>query len=121
MQKSVKKILFICRDSAYSNIKAQENLDILLMASTFDQEISLLFLDDGILQLKKNQQPENILQKKFSAAYQALSLYDINKVYVEQKSLQQRHLDIADLIISVTIMDDTEIKKLIAEQDIIIT
>lgn len=115
-----KKILFINRVSPYGTIKAQESLDILLMASTFDQEVSILFLDDGVLQLKKNQQPDTILQKKFTAAYQALSLYDINNIFVAEQSLQQHNLKTDDLITKVAIINSDQIKNLIAEQDIIL-
>lgn len=115
-----KKILFINRVSPYSTTKAQETLDILLMASTFDQEISVLFLDDGVLQLKNNQQPETILQKKFTAAYQALSLYDVNNVFVCGQSLRQRNLQIKDLITDVTIINADQIKVLLNQQHTII-
>ena len=76
----------------YGLSKPQETLDVILMASTFNQEVSLLFLDDGVFLLKTKQNPSSIGAKNFSAAYKALSLYGIEKVYVAADSLQQRAL-----------------------------
>lgn len=115
-----KKILFICSNSPYGSLKPQESLDILLMASTFDQKISLLFQNEGVLQLKKNQQSENILQKRFTAAYPALDLYEIKSVYADAQALELFDLKITDLITDVKSITAKEIKQLIAQQDVIL-
>jgi tRNA 2-thiouridine synthesizing protein C len=116
-----KKILFICNSAPYGTALSQDMLDIILMTSTFDQHISLLFQDEGVLQLKIKQQPNEILQKKFTAAYQALELYDIKNIYVAENDLQQFNLNKTDLIADVRLKNPEGIKKLIAEQNLVLS
>jgi len=109
------KILFINRTLS----RAQEALDALLMASTFDQEVSVLFLDDGVWQLKSEQKSTHT--KNFSAAFKAFPLYNIDKVYVDEKSLHDRGLALTDLLIMPVVLNTTEIKTLLAQQDHILS
>ncbi len=121
MKQSSKKILFVQRVGPYGLSKPQETLDVILMASTFNQEVSLLFLDDGVFLLKTKQNPSSIGAKNFSAAYKALSLYGIEKVYVAADSLQQRALTPKDLMIPVTLLSTNEIIAILYGQDAIIS
>ncbi len=114
-----KKILFINRQAPYGTALAQEALDILLMASTFNQEISVAFIDDGILQIKKGQTPDHILAKNFSLAFKALPLYEIQNVYVEEESLASSGLKTEDLLIPVAVKNSAELANIIQQQDII--
>jgi tRNA 2-thiouridine synthesizing protein C len=115
---TLKKILFISRHAPYGSPLAKDALDAILATSAYGQDIALLFMDDGIFQLLPSQQAEHIGQKSFSAQLQALSLYDINKVYVHQESLEKRDIRINDLSLSqIQILDNPGVKKLIAEQD----
>ena len=46
-----KKILFLLRSPPYAGARAYETLEVLLVAAVFDQEVSVLFADDGVYQL----------------------------------------------------------------------
>lgn len=111
-----KKILFVTTKAPYGTSYAREALDAVLMASAFGQEISLLFLNDGIYQLKKEQAPADG-HKNISAAFPALELYDVHNVYVDNKSLSERNLEPDDLVISTKTLNDESIKDLMASQD----
>lgn len=116
-----KKILFLQRNGPYGQAKTQEALDAILMASSFDQEISLLFLDDGVLLLKANQNSAMINAKNFTVTYKALNLYGIDKVYVDRKSLEQRKIIETDLMIPVEIKTASEIAAILQYQDAILS
>jgi tRNA 2-thiouridine synthesizing protein C len=117
----MKKILFINKQAPYGSSTAQEGLDVLLMASTFAQDISVLFLGDAVWQLKKDQNPDDIKAKNFSVTYKALPLYDIEKVYVDQQALEQRNLALEDLLISVELLTTEQISELMSQQDHIVS
>jgi tRNA 2-thiouridine synthesizing protein C len=117
----MKKILFINRQAPYGTNCAHEALDVLLMASTFAQDIGVLFLGDGVWQLKKDQNPQEISIKNFTMTYKALSLYDIEKVYVEKTALDQRGLLKEDLLIPVELLTAEQIAELMAQQDHILS
>ena len=63
----------------------------------FDQDVSLVFTDDGVYQLMKNQNTEGIGMKNFSATYSALGDYEVKKVYIDKESLEERGLSLSDL------------------------
>lgn len=119
MLKTKKRILFINRQSPYGTALAQEALDILLMASTFEQSISVVFMNEGVLQLKTTQNPTVTFNKNFCAAFKALSLYDIKNVYVEAESLRAYGLAVTDLITPVELKNSAELMSIIQQQDII--
>jgi tRNA 2-thiouridine synthesizing protein C len=93
----VKKFCYLNRKAPYGTIYALESLEVVLIAAAFDQDISLVFADDGVYQLTKNQDTDGIGMKNFSKTYSALGDYDIKKIYVEKESLDERGLTADDL------------------------
>ena len=99
----VKKFLYINRRAPHGSIYAHEALEVVLIGAAFDQDVSLAFIDDGVYQLKKNQDTSDINTKNFSKTYGALEMYDVEKLYVEKESLEQRGLSEDDLMVDVKI------------------
>ena len=93
----VKKFCYLNRKAPYGTIYALESLEVVLIAAAFDQDISLVFADDGVYQLTNNQETDGIGMKNFSKTYSALGDYDIKKIYVEKESLDERGLTADDL------------------------
>ncbi len=88
----MKSYLFILNKPPHSGIYIQESLDIILTTAAFEQAVSLLFLDDGVFNLKKRQNPNASGLKDTAAIFAALALYDVNALYIEAESLQERGL-----------------------------
>lgn len=113
-----KKILFISRHAPYGSSLAKDALDAILASSAYDQQLGLLFMDDGVFQLLANQSPSAIKQKSFAALLPVLPLYDINSIYVHYESLEKRKIKPDELVLeSIQIIDSAAIGKLLAEQD----
>ena len=93
----VKKFMYMNRKVPYGTIYALESLEVVLIAAAFDQDVSLAFVDDGVYQLMKGQNTEEIGMKNFSPTYSALGDYDIKKIYIEKESLRERGLCLQDL------------------------
>ena len=122
MSESVhKKFMFVNRTAPYGTVYALESLEVVLITAAFDQQVSLLFVDDGVWQLKKGQQTKGIETKNFSPTYRALEDYDVEKLYVERESLDARGLAEDDLIVAVTVLPAVELGQLIAEQDVVLS
>ncbi len=117
----VKKFMFVNRKAPYGTIYALEALEVVLISAAFDQDVSLAFLDDGVYQIVKGQHTKAIDVKNFSPTYRALEGYDIEKLYVEKESLDQRGLTEADLLVDVQVMSSADMAKMMAEQDIVIS
>ena len=93
----VKKFMYVNRKSPYGTIYALESLEVVLITAAFDQDVSLTFTDDGVYQLMKGQQTEGIGMKNFSSTYSALGDYEINKIFIDKESLEERGLSLSDL------------------------
>jgi len=93
----MKSYLYVLRKPAHSGAYVQEMLDIILTTAAFDQKVSILLLDDGVFHLKNGQHPENVGMKDTAAIFKALEIYDVNGIYTEVESLQERGLKPGDL------------------------
>ncbi len=115
-----KKFLFIMRSAPHQGIQLQEKLDVILTTAAFDQKVALLFLDDGVFQLKKGQQPEKQGLKDTASIFNALEIYDVHDLYTEVESLQERGLKPSDLSLPVQELYQKEVNDLMQDFDIII-
>jgi tRNA 2-thiouridine synthesizing protein C len=116
-----KKFMFINRTAPYGSVYALESLEVVLITAAFDQDVALVFIDDGVWQLKKGQQTKGIEMKNFSPTYRALEGYDVEKLYVERESLEARGLSEDDLIVDVNVLSATELGGLMADQDVVLS
>mgnify|MGYP000097042866 CR=1 FL=1 len=117
----VKKFMYVNRRAPYGTIFALECLEVVLISAAFEQDVSLVFLDDGVYQLKKSQDTAGIGMENFSNTYRALDDYEVEKIYVEKESLEERGLTSDDLIIPVEVLSSEEIREIVAQQDVVIS
>ena len=95
---TVKQFLYVNRKAPHGTIYALESLEVVLIGAAFEQDVMLSFMDDGVYQIVKGQDTAGIGTKNFSPTYNALGDYDINKIYVEKESLEERGLSEDDLM-----------------------
>ncbi len=131
MSDTQKRFLCVNRAAPHGSIIAQESLEVVLIASAFEQDIRVAFLDDGVFQLAKGQNTTASGLKNFAGAYRAFGDYDIRYLYVEQESLEARGLTVADLmpithdtdnaedVSSIRIVSRAEMREIMASQDVI--
>jgi len=117
----VRKFMFVNRKPPHGTIYALESLEVVLITAAFDQDVSLVFLDDGVFQLRKGQQTKGIETKNFSSTYRALDGYDIEKLYVEKESLEARGLTEDDLLVDVMVLDRMALGALMDQQDVVLS
>ncbi|GMR08205.1 MAG: sulfurtransferase complex subunit TusC [Gammaproteobacteria bacterium] len=98
---SIKKLMYVNRKAPHGTVYALESLEVVLIGAAFDQDISLAFIDDGVYQIVKGQDPTDTGIKNFAPTYKALGDYDVKKMYVDKESLEERGLtqdDLMDLV-----------------------
>ena len=132
---STKKFLYVNRKAPYGTVYALESLEVVLIGAAFEQDVSLLFMDDGVFQLAKGQDTAGIENKNFSPTYSALGDYEVTKIYVDKQSLEERGLGLDDLqhLVwededddwaerdSIILVDRNEIADLMEENDIVLS
>ncbi|WJG11176.1 sulfurtransferase complex subunit TusC [Aliiglaciecola sp. LCG003] len=108
-------LAIINRSSPYKGQAGQESVDLALAAATFGQVVSVFFVDDGVFQLLKEQTPQTIESKHFAKSFGAFEFYDIENIYVCQKSLAARNISREQLLIEATPIDSEQFNALISQ------
>jgi tRNA 2-thiouridine synthesizing protein C len=98
MSEVVKKFMYVNRKAPYGTIYAWEALEVVLIGAAFDQDVSVMFMDDGVYQLTKGQDTKAIGMKNFSPTYRTLGDYEVKKIFVDRASLEARGLTQDDLV-----------------------
>lgn len=117
----MKKYLFVMSQSPHSGSEVQETLDIILTTAAFDQQVGLLFLDDGVFQLKDQQNPERLGLKDTASIFKALEIYEVHSLYIEVESLQYRGLKPGDLFLPVQEFYRKDINALMQQYDVVLS
>jgi tRNA 2-thiouridine synthesizing protein C len=117
----VKRFMFVNRKAPYGTVYALESLETVLISAAFDQDVSVVFVDDGVFQIKKGQDTGGINMKNFSPTFRALEGYDVEKLYVEKESLEARGLSEEDLVVDVEVLSSAELSKIMSAQDVVIS
>ncbi|VAX06470.1 tRNA 5-methylaminomethyl-2-thiouridine synthase subunit TusC [hydrothermal vent metagenome] len=130
-----KRFLFVNRKAPYGTVYAWESLEVILISAAFEQDVSLVFVDDGVFQIAKGQDTTELGVKNFSPTYNALGDYDINKIYVEKESLEARGLTVDDLMKltyededddwaekdSIHVVSSAELVEIMDQQDVVLS
>ena len=117
----VKKFMYVNRRAPHGSIYAQESLEVVLVGAAFEQDVSVVFLDDGVYQIRKDQDTSAIGTKNFSKTFRALEMYDVEKLYVEKESMQARGMTEDDLNVAVQVKTSAQIGQLMEEQDVVLS
>lgn len=107
----MKKLALIFRHAPHSTAHGREALDLAMLSASFEQEVSLIFVDEGILHLLPNQNSELIGGKDYIATFKALPLYDIERLFVCETSLKQLGINQESLLHDFQVIDSTSIAK----------
>lgn len=104
--------LILLRSGPYTGLSAREGLDAALAFAAFEQPLALLFLDDGVFQLCRGQQPAT--GKSLEKMLGALPMYGVEDIYIHAPSLQRRGLTQQDLSLPAQLIDDSACRQLMA-------
>ncbi len=113
----MKQLTIIFRHGPTEHSKGREALDLAMLSASFDQHVKLIFIDTGILNLLNHQKIELTGGKDFVATFKALSLYDIDDVYLCSTAMNDFSLESSDMLIDHTIAEPSEISRIIHDSD----
>ncbi len=111
-----RRILFLIAHPPRRGALALEVLDEVLVGAAFEQQISVLFVGDGVYQLlQTDTTPDNGVR-----GYRALPTYDIRDIYVEKTAIRRRGLALDALVLPTMALSRRGIQALIAAQDVVV-
>ncbi len=110
-----RNFLFVLRKPSYNGLYVQEMLDVILTTAAFEQNVSILLLDDAVFHLKSHQNaPKNI-----ATLFEILPTMDVTDIFVEDESLLERGLQKEMLTQSVKLKSRATISDFMATFDVV--
>jgi tRNA 2-thiouridine synthesizing protein C len=91
-----------------------------MASAAFDQQVAMLFLGDGVLQLCNGQDGAAIGYKSHDKQLSALPLYDVDALFVDAHSLRAHGLEADDLVLPAQLLTDAEISRLFADHTVVL-
>ena len=110
------KLMIVFRTAPYGSIYSFEGLENVLIMGAYDQDISVLFIDDGVLAIKKGMDNSGTGIKDFSPTFRALEAYDIEKIFIDRQSMDERGLTMEDFVIEPQVVESDQVEKMMEEQ-----
>lgn len=115
-----KKYAIINTSSTFDDIRGKEALDAALILGSYEMEVSLFFIGDGVYQTLPHA-PKSIKAKDYVSTFKALEFYDIESIYVCEESLQQRRLPSEINIPNSILCSSNQMQSLLTNFDVILT
>ncbi|ORM67842.1 sulfurtransferase complex subunit TusC [Pantoea rwandensis] len=84
------RVAFLFTQAPHGSSAGREGLDAVLATGALSEDIALFFIGDGVLQLQRDQHPEQILARNYIATFGVLGLYDIDQCFICRESLVTR-------------------------------
>lgn len=108
---------FINTAAPWASDNARNALDMIMMAVSLDQEVQVIFCDDGVYQLL-GQHAQALESKNPLVKYRVLSdIFELDSLYVLDDALTQRHLEVEQLSLSAQVVDAATMRNLLQQSD----
>ena len=108
-------ICVISTRAPYAGQFAREALDAVLVSASYDLDTHLLLMGDGVFQLLQGQNGTAISRKNMTSMLQALPLYGVDTIYVDEASLQERGFSETMLPEGVTVLKPDAVSSFIQQ------
>ena len=104
-------LVILSRSAPYGNHQPRAALDVALTAAAFEQKVTVVFIEDGVLQLVKAQGDSR--QKNISRLVRALKVYEVERLFYHKESLLKLGLSHEMLLDEADAIDDESLKTLV--------
>lgn len=90
--------MFTIRRPPHGSIYVYEALEVKLIMSAYDADLTVIYLDDGVFAVKKGQDTSALGIKEYEPTCKALVDYDVSRVFVDRRSMEERGMNEQDLL-----------------------
>ena len=109
---SNQNINIVISETALSGIAFKESIDLALVCAAFDQKVNLIFVEQGVCNLIKSQNYNDLKDKNHLEILKGLEYYEVENIVAEKESLENYSINNEDLIEQCEILSMENIKKL---------
>lgn len=120
-QRPINRWLYVFTEAPFASASGQEGLDAVLIGTSFEQHVDVLFIYDGVFLLKAGQQPSIPGLKNVTKSFTALADFGVEHCFVLTQSLLGRGLSVDDLSLKVEEVDALQVRDLMASYDRVLT
>jgi len=106
------KVIVMLRKAPYGSVYTAEAFRTIMGIAVFEMEICVIFMDDGVYALLKDQNPEKLDMKPLGDGFPMLKDFNVSKFVVHDESLSERGLTTDDLVLEVELANSDQIKDL---------
>ena len=102
-------VAIVMRKAPYGSVYTAEGFRTIMGIAVFEMDISVVFVDDGVFALLKDQDPAQFDIKPLGDGFPMLKDFDVERFYVHDESLAERGLTVGDLVLEAEIIDGAQI------------
>ena len=102
-------VAIVMRKAPYGSVYTAEGFRTIMGIAVFEMDISVVFMDDGVFALLKDQDPAQFDMKPLGDGFPMLRDFDVENFYVHDGSLAERGLTADDLVMEVELVDGAQI------------
>ena len=112
-----KSLLVVVRHSPYGSSLARTSLEVALSSATFDQQVGLLFMGDGVLQLLPEQDSSTTGVRNIAKLMASFPLFELDQIFADETALARYGLMGQELPQNLQRLDDEAMRQLLTRYD----
>ena len=109
------KTVVLLRKAPYGSVYTAESFRTIMGIAVFEMDICVVFVDDGVYALMKDQNPEKLDMKPLGDGFPMLKDFNVNRFVVHDESLSERGLSADDLVLDVELATSTQIAEIFSD------
>ena len=117
----MKSVLIRMSKSPLNGLISGEQLETAMVSATFEQEVSILFVGDGIFNLLPTKKPKEVAGYNIEKMLLALPTFDVNSLFICERSLEQRQIGAFNLPTNVKLITFEDQRRLIKTTDVVLS
>ena len=108
----MEKVIVLLRKAPYGSVYTAEAYRTIMGIGVFEMDICVVFIDDGVFAIVKNQNPAKLDMKPLGDGFPMLKDFNVTKFVVHDESLSERGLTKDDLVLDVELANSQQISEL---------
>ena len=117
----MEKVAILMRKAPYGSVYTAEGFRSVMGIGVFEMDAVLIFVEDGVYALVKDQNPEQLDMQPLGEGFPMLPEFGVNGFYVHQPSLEERGLSVDGLVMEVQLIDNAGLAELLAEHSAVLS
>ena len=111
----MEKVVVMLRKAPYGSVYTAEAFRTIMGIAVFEMDICVVFIDDGVFSLVKDQNPEKLDMKPLGDGFPMLKEFNVNRFVVHDESLSERGLTVDDLVLDVELANSSQVSEIIKD------